>query len=214
MIFRRYRWVLLLVFIAFAFESGCAANKSRHQQWMSHDAGPGPLAPLPENMKDFFAEHEVTIQWGERSRTFRAVLQYRNHTLDLIVLGPMEQPVVRIYQKGEEVGVERLVQVALPFEPEYILADVQKAFFRWDDVNDSDDHAGRGTYQSLTWTETRNGARVQRREFQREDLPQDLPLRVEYTYEQDDAMPSHVQLENTWFGYTLTIRTLRWSFLP
>lgn len=208
----RYVGTILLCLWVFAFESGCGARSVQaSMSEMYRDVGPGPLIPLDDTHEDFFAEHQVDIQWADKSRSFRAVLQQRSGLLELILLGPMEQPVVRVFQKHDEVGVEQLVQGPLPFEPEYILADVQKAFFKWPVGPASDAETSEGSYETLRWKEQRENEVVQWREFRRDDLPHTLPLRVDYTYEEGDTMPSSVRLENTWVGYTLYIRTIRWS---
>lgn len=193
--------------------AGCGARRGADTPMMGQELGPGPLVTVTPASVDFFAEHRVEIHWGDKKRAFRAVLQQRGDLLELILLGPMEQPVVRIFQQGTEVGEERFIQGPLPFEPEYILADVQKAFLRWSEDDTTQDGALEGARDGLRWREEREGGRVQRRIFERDDLPETLPLIVHYTYEGEDRMPSAVHLENTWFDYTLDIQTLRWSSL-
>lgn len=182
---------------------------------MNQELGPGPLRPIDPSSQDFFAEHHVEIVWGETSRSFRAVLQKRGETLELIMLGPMEQPVVRVFQHGGEVGMERMIQRRLPFEPEYILADVQKAFLPWAaDESGSLDGAGimhEGVFETLHWREVVHAEKIQERSFWREDLGEAVPLRVVYEYEEGEDTPSAVTLYNTWLSYTLHIQTLRWA---
>lgn len=213
---RSYLYVLIIILLGGAVAMSCAARtQPQFSPLMNQGIGPGPLLPIDETSQDFFAEHHVEITWGDTSRSFRAVLQKRGATLELIMLGPMEQPVVRVFQHGEEVGMERMIQRALPFEPEYILADVQKAFLPWPHDGDGRIEGGQrieyGVYETLHWRQATNEKRIQERRFWREDLGDEVSLRVVYEYEGNEETPSGVTLYNAWLSYTLRIQTLRWA---
>lgn len=194
---------------------GARTQSSAVTPMMNQEVGPGPLRPIDASSQDFFAEHHVEITWGETSRSFRAVLQKRGATLELIMLGPMEQPVVRVFQDGDEVGMERLIQRRLPFEAEYILADVQKAFLPWVGAKSTQHEGGHlvheGVFETLHWREVVRAEKVHERSFWREDLGEEVPLRVVYEYEESKETPSAVTLYNRWLSYTLRIQTLRWA---
>lgn len=209
MIRERMAWIGLLVLLFFgAAHCGARAQQKNLPEGVQQGLGPGPLLPIDASSEDFFAEHRVQITWQGERHSMRAVLQKQEALLELIILGPMEQPMVRVYQDGQEVGVDAYVEDALPFTPEFMLADVQKAFLIWEDAHGAQRE---GRYDTLHWTQTRDGEQVQMRTFWREELGEGLPLTVHYEYDEDAQMPAAVRLENRWFGYTLDIQTLRWS---
>lgn len=211
-------YVLIAIFVVTAgvFGAGCAArHDAQHSPMMHQELGPGPLLPIDATSPDFFAEHAVEIRWAENSRRFRAVVQKRGDLLELILLGPMQAPVVRVFQKGETVGVERITSRPLPFEPEYLLADVQKAFLPWvardAGTVDGDSMVHHGERDTLHWQEVTTDDRIKRRSFWRGALGENVRLTVTYAYDDNSDMPSTVTLDNTWLQYTLHIETLRWA---
>lgn len=216
MVTRSYFLGFVFVALLGALSINCAARtQGTSTPLMNQSVGPGPLLPIETASQDFFAEHQVEISWEGNSRNFRAVLQKRGDTLELIMLGPMEQPVVRVFQHGEDVGMERIIQRALPFEPEYILADVQKAFLPWthdrNDLIDGEELVQEGVYETLHWRQVSTAEGIQERRFWRDDIGEEVSLRVVYEYEGDGQTPSAVTLDNTWLSYTLRIQTLRWA---
>lgn len=209
MIRKRIAMLMCLVLLGLgAMNCGARAQRGHLPLGVQKELGPGPILPISGQMSDFFAEHEVEISWPGEAHTMRAVLQKRDTLLELIVLGPMEHPMLRVYQQGEAVGVDQQVENALPFEPEFMLADVQKAFLPW---GKDDERCQGGSVESLHWTETCVDGRPETRTFWREELGEGLPLTVHYDYVEGEEMPTAVILENAWFGYTLRIRTLRWA---
>lgn len=221
----RTRAMLAAVAIALACLSGVACG-GRAAQGGAHmqdgvSIGPGPMQVLADDAASFFSEQSVALRWGAQTHRFRAVLQRRGAQLELILLDPMGRPGFRLYQQGDEVGIENFSDRTLPFEAAYMLADVQKVFLVWpleDAASEARvDAAGRalrtGEFDGLRIEEVRaDGALVERR-FWRADMDGDAPLTVAYRGGTESLPFREVELVNAWFQYTLSIEILTWETL-
>lgn len=157
----------------------------------------------------------MTAHWPTGTQSFEAVLQKRAGELLLVGLSPLGLPgfVFRLNQ-SRELSVENRTGQALPFEPAYVVADVQRVFFPWlgavaqgfsgDRAGElADTHvseryrAGRLEERTLTRSTPAGSERVEIRYMNAEQpgpSPQDAPDRAE--------------LKNQLLGYELVIETV------
>ena len=160
----------------------------------------------------------VRIEWGGGSESFDAVLQRRPGELSLIGLGPMNLVGFRLallasgeQQAGpEKVEFENPSGQALPFTPTHMLADVQRVFYPWllgvPDCRDCERSGRRG---SVAVWEKLGERQLEERRFGIVGALDQGSVRVRYSdWQGDPEMPRHVELENAWFGYRITIDTL------
>lgn len=93
---------------------------------------PPPLLAPSALSYDFQWRQRVTARWPTGTQSFEAVLQKREGELILVGLSPLGLPgfVFRLNEAGQ-LSVENRTGQALPFEPAYVVADVQRVFFPW-----------------------------------------------------------------------------------
>lgn len=172
---------------------------------------PGTLQPPSAMGPDIQWEQRVTAQWGEegKRRSFEAVLSKADDELLMVGLSPMKTPgfVVRLHDG--EVELDNRSPEKMPFDPRYIMLDVQRVFFPWipgEPPRDGERHHARDGEQV---TERWAGGQLVERRFTRDDglPPGEIVVRYEGWKDGQDA-PTRAVLDNGWFGYTLTIETL------
>lgn len=206
--------ILSLLFIAALTMLNVTACGARSSSEQSHaiDASAlsaGPILPVAAAGDDFFYEQRITVSWPDGERGFSAALQKVNETLSVVALGPMGQPAFRIQLREGEVTMEAFTDRTLPFPPEYIVADVQKAFFEWIEPPPgvaSDERAG--TFEELHVEEQFSHGALRSRTFSRSDAPEAGLVEVTFTDNEAREIPD-VKIVNGWFGYTLTVVTNR-----
>lgn len=170
---------------------------------------PGPLLDPEQLGRDFQWRQRVTAQWGsQQARTFDAVLTKTDGELLLLGLGPMGTPGFVLRLRSGAVEFENHSPQKVPFDPQYIVLDVERVFFPWipgpleDGVRT---HVAHGEQITETW----HAGNLQQRTFQRlEGGPQGV-ITVTYSgWAEGSRAPARAELENGWFGYRLTIETL------
>jgi len=198
-------WVGIVAWACAACASGPRAEPAARPRVV-----PAALLPPSALAFDFQWRQRVSARWPTGQQSFEAVLQKRGGELVLLGLSPLGVPgfVLKLRESGE-VEVDNRTGQPLPFEPHFILADVQRVFFPWlaGDAPAAGERSGqRG--QTRVSERYANGELVERR-FER-DTPQGLE-RVQVHYEAGapgrDA-PARVRLDNPLLGYALTIETL------
>jgi hypothetical protein len=133
----------------------------------------------------------VTARYGEgETHRFDAVLQKQGDTLLLLCLTPLQSVAFQLRQTGTEVWFENRTGHEMPFDPRYILQDIQRAFFP---QTDRDGEAVE---------EEHDGGTLRRRTFRR--TSGDPPGTIEVRY--DGPV---VTLMNGWFGYELRIERIQ-----
>lgn len=171
---------------------------------------PGELQPAATMGPDIQWEQRVTAQWGQGSRRgFDAVLSKVGDELLLVGLSPMKTPGFVLRWAGGTLELDNRSPETLPFEPRYIMLDVQRVFFPWipgPPPHDGErEHHVRGEHVTERWAD----GRLQERRFVRDDArpPGVITVRYEGWQDGQDA-PARAVLENGWFGYSLTIETI------
>jgi hypothetical protein len=175
-----------------------------------------PSAAVQESLRppsalgyDFMWRQRVIAEWPTGKQEFEAVLQKRNGELTLLGLSPMGLPgfVLTLHENGS-ITVENRMDRELPFEPAYILADVQRVFFPWlAAVEPAFEGERQGSVGAQQITERYAAGRLVSRDFRRAETP-DQAVHIEYgaTPAGGDAA-AHVALDNGLHRYRLVIET-------
>jgi hypothetical protein len=189
---------------------GCTSGEPpRSAQQARAEDYPGELldsAALPDGV---FLRQRIEARFGERELGFAAVLQTAEGVLSLLALTPYGTRAFLLEQRGRAVSFTSYVDRALPFPPRFILIDVQRTLFLGlpgAPLPDGEHTAVRnGERISERW----RGHRLLARSFERLDGHPRGPIRITYPGGMRGTVPPpRIELENTWFGYQLTIHTL------
>ena len=187
----------------------CASRPARPPTLRDEDY-PGLLRPASALPADVLWQQRVTVSWGdEGSRSFDVAVQKSGDTLTLIGLSPMGTTGFVVELAGDAIRKQDPPGEELPFPPRFLLLDVQRVFFPWlaDGVADGERS---GVVDGERVVETVAGGRVLERRFTRVDGHPRGTIVVRCRWDEGDGVaPSLAELENGWFGYRLSIRTLR-----
>lgn len=171
---------------------------------------PTTLVPPSELEGDFLMEQEVAMTHPQGANEFRAVLQKQGPRLILLGLAPHGGRAFLLEQTDEGVRFESYMPFELPFPPEYILHDIHRAWF-------ITAPGGVTERDGERIEERKQGSRVLERSYRRLDGSPAGEITVHYEgglapgAPLTAAPPETVVLDNGWFGYRATIRTLRWQ---
>lgn len=200
------RLLLAAIFVGSSLAVGCTGPQTTAAEF-------APLAPTPLLAPDaipydFAWRQEVEIDWDIGSQRFAAVLQKVDGVLQLVGLGPMERPAFLVTYDGTDVTFENYTDREMPFDPRYMIADVQRVSYPWSDAV-APEFSGERTI------DTASGALVERyeagvlvsRSFSRDDAPDRGTVDIRYDGWTGDA-PADALLESRWYGYSLRVRTL------
>jgi hypothetical protein len=112
----------------------CGGAQTSHADASQQAPDVGTLRSPAELGGDFQWRQQVTAEWPNGTRGFDAVLSKEGNTLLLIGLGPMDTPgfILRLNEEG--LSVENHTGNPIPFDPKFILLDVQRAFYPWFDA--------------------------------------------------------------------------------
>lgn len=166
------------------------------------------LRPPSALAYDFMWRQRVIAEWPTGTQEFEAVLQKRDGTLTLLGLSPMGLPgFVLTLREDRSISVENRMGRDLPFEPAYILADVERVFFPWLEGDPPRDGERSGRLGAQEVRERFAAGRLVAREF-RHAAAADKPIRIEYGEQAPGAdAPRTLKLDNTWHRYKLVIET-------
>ena len=197
------------------FLSGCACGAASPPP---KDARPRvePPALLPPSafIHDVQWRQRVTAHWPSGTQRFDAVLQKRNGELLMVGLSPLGLPgfVLRL-REDRSIEVENRSGRELPFQPSYVLADVQRVFFPW--LPDVPAVAERsGLVGNVQVHEQFAGGRLAQRSFERATPEGTERVRVDYSgWREGQDAPASAVLTNDLLRYKLTIQTIEQSRL-
>jgi hypothetical protein len=170
-----------------------------------------PPSAMPYNFQ--WRQH-VTATWPTGTQSFDAVLQKQKGELTLVGLSPLGLPgfVFRLTASGE-LKVENRTGQKLPFEPAYVVADVERVFFPWL-VPAPDGFSGKrgGQLGDVLVTERFEHGRLRERRFTRPTPAGSEQVVVRYlgyaAGQDKHEAPLRAALENQLLGYTLTIENI------
>jgi len=211
----------LQVWVVAVYSCGAACASSHSPVASSQQVAQAPQRAVPplqlrapgDISFDFQWRQHVTARWPSGTHSFDAVLQKRADELVLVGLSPLGVPgfVFTLDAMGK-LTVQNKTGQPLPFEPAYVVADVQRVFYPWLEPAAGDAPGEREGQRGDTHVRERyeRGCLVER-SFVR-DTPQGVE-RVVVSYACDPASnardaPHHVELQNELLGYGLTIETI------
>ena len=129
---------------------------------------PGTLRSPDELGPDVQWQQRVTAHWEGDAQSFEAVLSKADDELLLVGLSPMKTPgfVVRLHDG--EVELDNRSPQEVPFDPRYIMLDVQRVYFPWipgePPADGERSHHTGGELVTERWA----GGHLQERRFRRE----------------------------------------------
>ena len=168
------------------------------------------LLPVSDLQPDLLMRQRVTIAWKDREESFEAVLQKRGDVLLLLGLGPMNAVGFSLTLDDRGVEFENRTGRAMPFDPERILADVQRVFYPWlGDASSCLECERRGIREGLEVVERIGPSGLVERRFTPADPPQSRSIVITYqpTWLEDGLVPTLAVLRNDSAGYELTVET-------
>jgi len=185
------RWTIALSFVL-----GCGAAAPHY---------PGEPTPPGELGPDVTYRQRLSAETRGGPMDFEVVVQKAGDTLVVLGLTPMGTRAFAITLEGDELDFETFVDQPMPFDPRWVMLDVQRSLFVGIDgapLHDGTHEVVRGE-ERLTerWW---NGA-LRWRSFRRGDH------HVTAHYEGGwvpGRPPPPIRYENEWLGYELSIRTL------
>jgi hypothetical protein len=199
--------VAALAALIIAIAPGCA----REARPATPTADPAPLVLLPVDAleADLSLRQHVTARYGEREDGFDAVLQKRQGELMLVGLGPMSTVAFTLALTADGLDFDNRTGREVPFQPEYIVADVQRVFYPWLPPSECDTCAREGEAMGFDIAERFEGGRLIERRFRLRDAPERGEVVVSYEGWGESAIaPARVVLKNGFYGYELVIDTL------
>jgi hypothetical protein len=177
---------------------------------------PGELIPVaalptPDGLGEaFVVEQRAEFETPEGHYGFRAVVQRQGDTLTMVGFGPGGRRAFTLVQEDAEVTYTSQMPRELPFPPRFMLLDVQRVYFQGlpgPQVDGEHRAEARGEAIVETW---RDG-RLRRRRFTRLDGAPEGVIDIDYGEGLGGGAPPprRVTVDNGWFGYHLTLTTLR-----
>ncbi len=170
---------------------------------------PGTLQDPALTPYDFMVRQHAEGQYGKRSLSFDAVVQKTEGKLLVLLLTPFGSRALLIEQDGMDIRTQKFIDRELPFEPEFILLDVQRVFIKghpvsaraaegWIDAVIDDEHV-RERWQA--------GKLFERRYRRTSGVPEgSIIVRYDGGFEPGTKPPT-ITLDNEWFGYSLRFET-------
>ena len=189
--------------------SGCATMERTDSSSTSREPSAEFLRPVSDWPGDLVLQQRVTIRWQGGEESFGAVLQKRGDELLLLGLGPMNSVGFTLALDESGVRLESRIGRDLPFEPERILADVQRVFYPWVDGDvGCADCESRSTCAGLNVSEKRGKAFLEERRF--EDISERQRGLIVVRYDDwidGGSIPGRAVLSNGWYDYELIVET-------
>lgn len=173
-----------------------------------------PLQPVTRFPDDFQWRQRVTARWEHSSRAFDAVVTKDGDQLRLLGLDPIGRPGFIFTLQGGQVRVENRTGQQLPFDPGYILLDVQRAFYPWIERPTQDGWHSRAVGAHYVAEHWREGRLRQRRFHPDSSSAPDVVITYD-EYGKGLSIPRRVELVHRIRGYSLVIETMdQQTFTP
>jgi Protein of unknown function (DUF3261) len=169
---------------------------------------PGELLDPSTITRDFMLRQHAEGAYGERSVSFDAVVQKQGDTLLVLTLTPYGSRAFLVEQRGQDVRVEKFIPRELPFDPRFILLDVQRVFLMGLPPGVRDDGWHRERMGEEIVRERWEAGRLHERRYARRDRKPkgDVVVRYEGGWVPGERPPT-IELHNEWFGYRLVLET-------
>ena len=206
--FSRRGWLLTGAGLAAGL---CMASSCAHRS-ASADPIQGAkqaLVPVSEIPVDFLARQRLSGRMGEHDLHSEVILQKQGEVLTLLGLTPFGTKAFSLVQRGVETEFTSFIEVALPFPPELMLADIHRTLFAGIGGQGSPDGHRRlrlkGERIDETWLSGQLRERVYRR---RRGRPKGLII-IDYGEGMSAwTPPPKITIDNQRIGYQVTIETV------
>lgn len=178
----------------------CGGARPKPESAVPQYALAGILIPTDEiQAPPFVVEQKITGSFQGDQVSIDCVVQFKDKKLTVLGLTPFGTRAFSIEQTGVEVKFEKYVDRDMPVQPEMVLYDIHRVFFRGLPPGQS-----QGQDHSDLVTELHSGDYVIERRFQNMEGPTNL---VVLTFDGPPApvVAPHVHVANTAFGYALDI---------
>ncbi len=114
----------------------CEPGRGSESDWSNvtpdaSDDAAVALLPFDDLHENLLMRQHVTVKWADGEEGFDAVLQKRRDSLLLLGLGPMNTVGFKLTLDDHGVRFDNSSGREMPFQPERILADVQRVFYPW-----------------------------------------------------------------------------------
>ncbi len=173
-----------------------------------------PLLPVDRLPGAFQWQQRVTARWPEGQRSFGAVLSKEPGELRLVGLGPMSSVgfvlSLAAGPGGPVVALENRAALPVPFDPRYILRDVQRVLYPWIAESDPPPSESSAVREAVVFGqrvfERWQGGELVERQF---GPAEDPDTTVSYSgRERGQLAARRAKLENRRARYVLEIETL------
>lgn len=166
------------------------------------------LLPVSAYPGDFQWQQRVTATWPEGKRSFSAVLSKADGALRLVGLDPMGRVGFTLeLGPGQRVKLESHASVRFPFDPRFIILDVQRIFYPWSE-RPLEGGRRRVVRPETVIVEEVSEGRLKKRIFEQRGERAQIEGVVTYEYEKELAgVPSRATYQNLLRGYRLVIDT-------
>lgn len=155
---------------------------------------------------DMRLRQHVTARWADEEGEFDAVVEKRPGVLQIVGLTPIGTVAFSVRHDAAGVHFENRSDREVPFPPEHIVADVQRAFYPWlqqpPDCDNCERHSER---LGMKVTERFAQGKLIERSFQLLDAPAREPLTVRYLSWRN-RQPAEIVIHNPWHQYELSVR--------
>jgi hypothetical protein len=195
----RLSWLALCVMLTVA---ACAKPKPMSQVPASDLRG--VLLPTERLGPPFVVQQRIAGKYQGGDATIDCVVQLSEGKLTVLGLTPFGTRAFVIEQKGLEVRFQKFVERDLPVQPEVVLYDIHRVFFRG-----LPKQAGNGTREAQDQgemvRETWEGGHLVERRFENMEGPIANLVVVTFDGPPAPVVAPHVRITNTAFAYTLEI---------
>ncbi len=173
---------------------------------------PAPKAAVSQNQlvpplgfgPDMLLRQRLHGRFGNKKFELECVLQVVEQTLTIVGVTPFGTRAFVLTQDGGTHTFEKLIDREMPFDPERILEDVHRVFFRGLPASTSEVATGIQGEERVTERRSKQGVLTERT-FERLDGQPPGVVRVTFGGPNAPLVPEHVEIDNGWYGYTLDI---------
>jgi hypothetical protein len=178
------------------------------------DTYPGELIEPSTIAGDFMIRQRVQGTYGERDVVFDAVVQKQGGSLVVLTLTPYGSRAFLIEQHGQDVRVKTFIGRDLPFDPRFVLLDIQRVFMMGlPDAPHRDGWHREQRNGEIVRERWESGRLHERRYSRRDRKPRGAVIvRFEGGYVPGERPPP-IELVNEWFGYRLALETSDYQIL-
>jgi hypothetical protein len=172
---------------------------------------PGYLAPSQSLGRPFMLQQSLEGTYQGHEFAVSVVVQLADGKLTLVGLTPFGSRAFVLVQDGTQTHFQKFIDRELPFDPNYVLNDVHRVFFRGlpgplaDGEHSAEQH---GERVSERW----QAGVLQERRFERLDGEPKGVITVRFSGPPEPVIAPRITLDNPWFGYRLQIESSDQSF--